>query len=579
MRMKGICEKKGTGMKKKVYSKISCILLLCIVISMLAGCGGNSSNSGDTSTSGSGGTASQGNGTAGQASTAQTQNVHKDVITFAMCGSDDSYNPYNHNSNYGDIVYDMICDHLVYVTFDGKFEPRLAESWDVSDDYKSITFHLNKNVKWHDGKPFTADDVVFTCQIVTNPEVVSNRRAYFSALEGTDDSGVALVANKIGVEALDDYTVVYRFKRPMDPSAFFSGDNRKHYFLPKHLLENVAPAQFHQSDFFKHPVGTGAFKFESMIPGDRVELVANKDYFLGAPNFDKLVMRTVQASNLVPGLMNGEIDILAGMGLANIPLEDWELAQDIEGVKAVSLPNYGYQLMVVNNQREYLNNPKVRLAMSKAINRQAIVYQLAKGEGEIMYGPMVSSHPYFNEEIRKDPYDPEAAKALLKEAGWDFNREILLMVPTGNKVREYSGPMIQQDLQAIGLKVKIQSSDLTSIIAMLKDDKCDFGLVGSSGSVDPDESRPNYIIDGGQNWGRVSDPKYAELAVKGLTLTSFEERKKVYDEYQKLIAEECPMIYLYSTNSLVAYRDFFDYVPMIDFALQNQKAYAWTFKK
>lgn len=511
------------------------------------------------------------------AACAETTSAHKNVITFAMCGSDDSYNPYNHNSNYGDIVYDMITDHLVYVAYDGSFEPRLADSWETNEDCTQMTFHLNHNVTWHDGEPFTADDVVFTCGIVTHPDVVTNRRAYFACLEGTDDSGVALTPYDIGVEAVDDYTVVITFKTPVDPSAFLCGDNRKWYILPEHLLADVEPALFHQCEYFQHPIGTGAFMFESMVPGDRVELVANPNYFLGAPNFDKLVMRTVTASNLVPGLMNGEIDILAGMGLANIPLEDWDLAQEIEGIRTESLPNYGYQIMSINHRREYMQDSRVRLAISKAINRQAIVDQLAAGEGAIMYGPLVPSHPYFNEEIAVDPYNPEEARKLLEEAGWDFDRELLLMVPTGNKVREYSGAMIQNDLQAIGMKVSIQYSDLTSIIAMLGNDECDLALIGSSGSVDPDESRPHYEIGGGQNWGGITDPKYSELAVKGKSLTTFEERKAVYDEYQKVIAEECPIIYLYSTNSLVACRDFFDYVPMIDFALQNHKVHAWTF--
>lgn len=561
---------------------IAILLAVMMMASVVTGCGsGGGDSPSDTSSPPPAAEQSSNVGaTEPSQGEAPASSIRKDVITFAMCGSDDSYNPYNHNSNYGDIVYDMITDHLVYVTYEGEFEPRLADSWEVADDFKSMTFHLNKNVRWHDGAPFTAADVVFTCQIVTHPETVSNRRAYFSSLEGTDDSGGAVVPNEIGVEALDDYTVVYKFKRSMDPAAFLSGDNRKHYFLPKHLLENEDPANFHQSEFFKQPVGTGSFKLVNIIPGDRVELEANMDYFLGAPNFDKLVMRTVQASNLVPGLMSGEIDILAGMNLANIPLEDWEMAKNIEGVTAVSMPNYGYQMMVVNNARPYLNDARVRLAFSKAINRQNIVDQLALGEGEIMYGgPLVSSHPYFNEDLRKDPYDPEGARALLEEAGWDFNRELLLMVPTGNKVREYSGPMIQQDLQAIGVKVQIQSSDLTTIIGMLNEDQCDFGLVGSSGSVDPDESRGHYQIGGGQNWSQTTDPRFEELANKGLTLTSFEERKVVYDEYQALIAAECPMIYLYSTNALVAQRDFFDYVPMIDFALQNHKAWAWTFKE
>ena len=117
---------------------------------------------------------------------------------MAMTSAADTLNPYNISGNYGDVIFDQIFDHLVYVTMDGKFLPRLADSWEMSDDYTVATFKLNENVKWHDGEPFTAEDLVFTAQLVTNKDVISNRRNYFSSVAGTDDNGVAEDPSKVG---------------------------------------------------------------------------------------------------------------------------------------------------------------------------------------------------------------------------------------------------------------------------------------------------------------------------------------------------------------------------------------------
>ena len=553
------------NMNRRILSLAMALLMVGV---LLAGCssGGNSSDTSNNASQSSGENTDQGgSGSGGE--------VRREVVSIGVTAEPNTYFPYAATSTSADYVYDFLYDRLVYTDYDGNFSPRLADSWESNEDGTVITFYLNHNVKWHDGEPFTAQDMVFAAQVATSPETTVTRRSYFASLVGTDDTGVCENMDELGVVAVDDYTLEYHFKTGVAISTFLYVDAQRYYPMPYHLLKDVPFSEMETNEYWQHPIGTGSFCFESATAGERVNLTVNPDYFLGMANMDKVVFRVMNSSSLAAALLSGDLD----MSISDVPMADMALLQGQENLVADPLPSFKYTYMTINCAKEYFQDTRIRQAFNMAIDRQEIVDQGLYGYGAIATSSLNEDNPYYNDAISGDPYDPEGARALLEEAGWDFDRELLLMVPTGNKVREYSGAMIQNDLQAIGMKVSIQYSDLTSIIAMLGNDECDLALIGSSGSVDPDESRPHYEIGGGQNWGGITDPKYSELAVKGKSLTTFEERKAVYDEYQKVIAEECPIIYLYSTNSLVACRDFFDYVPMIDFALQNHKVHAWTF--
>ena len=218
-------------------------------------------------------------------------------------------------------------DRLVLNRGDGTNEPRLASSWEVADDKKSITFTINENATWHDGEPVTAEDVAFTAQLVSDPAINSSKRSFLSYFEGVDDSGAELSEDSIGVEVLDGNKVKFNLKQPMDPDILLGVFNKNFFVLPKHILADKTVEEINGPDLWEAPIGSGPFKFGSSIAGEEIQLLCNENYCLGKPDFDKLVIRVVQSANLVAGLMSGDIDILAGSGLAAIPLEDWDTAK------------------------------------------------------------------------------------------------------------------------------------------------------------------------------------------------------------------------------------------------------------
>ena len=195
---------------------------------------------------------------------------------------------------------------------------------------------------------------------------------------------------------------------------------------------------------------------------------------------------------------------------------------------------------------------RLRQALAYAINRQLIVDKLLKGQGVVSQGPIVPVTSYYNPKIEgKYPYDVEKAKALLKEAGWDPNKEIALLTPTGNVVRELSADIIQANLAAAGVKVKIEKMDFPTLMARFGKGEFDLGLVGWSSVLDPDV-RSQYQTGGQYNFGKFSNKILDDLMQKGADTAVTAERKKIYDEFQIQFLEEVPVVPLYWPLPLVA---------------------------
>lgn len=520
--------------------------------------------------------------TATSEETSKLKSKQVDTVTIAMASACDTLNPYNITGNYGDVLFDMIFDRFFEYKYDGSITPRLATRYETGKDAKgnmTMTFYLDPRASWQDGEPLTADDVVFTAQLITNPKLTTNRRFYWAPLLGTDASGVCNNVADLGIKAIDKHTVQYTFKKTLAPDALLSNEVRFQYILPEHLLEKLDPAEAHKNSYYQHPVGSGPLKFDSMIPGDRYELSRNPGYFRGTVNMDKLVIRVMPPMNYAPALVSGEIDATIGHGLGSIPLDDWAFISKQKNIVAKSDPDLTYQYMTINHQKDYFKDPRVRKAISMAINRKAIVDQLLYGQGLIGLSSLPATNPFFNKEIGKDPYDPKAALALLTAAGWDFDRALDFAVPTGNVVREKSAALIQQDLAKIGMKTKIRMVDFPTEVVQLREGKTDFGLLGGGGSADPDDVRINFNIEGSNNFSKLPNQDLYNMMDKARTLQTRAARMEAYNKWQVACFTETPYVWLYHANSLAAYRgDVFATFPTQDFAMLNWHVLEWTFK-
>ena len=499
------------------------------------------------------------------------------VITMAQTGDWDTFMPMNTTNAGADNVIELMFDRLMVINTDGTFGPRLAESWETNEAQDKITYHLNENAKWQDGEPVTAEDVVYSAQVASSSEYSYLRRIRMQYFAGTDETGCETSTDSIEVAALDDHTVEFTLKTPMDPAIIYALVNRDFFIMPKHLLDSISDADLVNDAFWQKPIGSGPCIFDSMESGVSIEFKANKDYYLGAPDFDRLVFKKVQSTNLLSGLMSGDIDVLSAN--SQIPLADWEAAKNTQGIVTKSIPTFAYQYMAMNTARDYLTED-VRHAISLAINRQVIVDQLLQGEARIAIGPLAEDHPYFDEKLLPIEYDPEKAKSMLEAAGWDSNRELQVLVSTGNEVREKSAILIQQDLQKIGIKTKIQTLDFPTLLTNARNGDYDLCFIGSSGSVDPSESVPNVTAGYMNNFAQLSDPTLGQIGESGAKEITFEARKKIYDQYQEELFKQMPMAFLYHTNDLFAYNEKLENVRegAIDYNI-NKNVWEWKVNK
>ena len=537
---------------------------------LLTACGGGSSSSTQT-------TAAAGNSAETSAAAEAGSTGGEKVITMAQTGDWDTFMPMNTTNAGADNVIELMFDRLMVINTDGTFEPRLADSWETNEAQDKITYHLNENAKWQDGEPVTAEDVVYSAQVASSSEFNYLRRIRMQYFAGTDETGCETGTDSIEVAALDDHTVEFTLKAPMDPAIIYALVNRDFFIMPKHLLDSISDADLVNDAFWQKPIGSGPCIFDSMESGVSIEFKANKDYYLGAPDFDRLVFKKVQSSNLLSGLMSGDIDVLSGN--SQIPLADWEAAKNTQGIVTKSVPTFAYQYMAMNTARDYLTED-VRHAISLAINRQVIVDQLLQGEARIAIGPLAEDHPYFDEKLLPIEYDPEKAKSMLEAAGWDSNRELQVLVSTGNEVREKSAILIQQDLQKIGIKTKIQTLDFPTLLTNARNGDYDLCFIGSAGSVDPSESVPNVTAGYMNNFAQLSDPTLGQIGESGAKEITFEARKKIYDQYQEELFKQMPMAFLYHTNDLFAYNEKLENVRegAIDYNI-NKNVWEWKVNK
>lgn len=549
-----------------------CMKSLVLAFGLLAALSGCSAPSAPSDTKAAVAAQETGGGQeAGQTAPADTSAAPK-TVTMAMTAPWDTLVPFNTTNANSDVVLELLYDKLVVVKADGTFKPRLADSWSIDEEtHTKITFNLNKDAKWHDGTPVTADDVVFTVELMASPDISVARRSKIALFSGTD-GGIRVEEEEFGVKAIDANTVEFTMKETASLEYMLSIMFRDFYVLPKHKLAEIEVKDLLAADFWKAPIGSGPCKYESEISGERMEFVANKDYHINAPEFDRFVVKVVPASNLLSGLMNGEIDIVAGAGIGNIPLNDWDMAEQQENLVTEAVESLAYQYLTCNTK---LIPQTVRQAINMAINRDALVNNLMRGYGIPAPGPLAPSHRYFNEALLPIPYDVEQAKQMVVESGFDTSKTYRLNVSKGNEVREKSAPMVQQDLAKIGINVEIITTDHPTLLSTARKGDYDFALIGSGGSPDPGESVLNVTPGHLNNFSQNEDPSIGDMGRNGLYQLSYETRKPYYDKYQMLLREQCPFVWLYFQKDLVAYNKKISNVCFEDYCLMNRCVWEW----
>ncbi|MBQ4040465.1 MAG: hypothetical protein IJC91_04935 [Oscillospiraceae bacterium] len=418
------------------------------------------------------------------------------------------------------IVTNNIYDTLLGVTPGSELTNRLAESYELSEDGMSITFNLREGVLFHNGREFKASDVVYT----------------FNRLKGDESPKAGDYANITGIEAVDDYTVKFTTETldVMLPTLFA-------YPWSAIVPEEAA------DDLKMNPVGTGAFKFVEWIPQQSITLVRNDEYWGDAAKLEKINYSLVpDATSLMAGLQIGDFDMIPLAG------EQVEILEATPGYKVVSGPQNAVQIMALNITREPLNNVKVRQAISMALNKDEIIDACVWGFGSKIGSHLPTTSAYYVDTNDVMPYDVEAAKALLADAGYPDGFEISLSLPKTYQQHVDAGQVIADQLGKIGIKVNIDIVEWGYWLSDIYGGEHNFDMTvtGHTGRLDPYAFLTRYYSTSGDYISLVTG-EIDELLASALDELDETKRRETYDEIQHILAEQLPAIYIQTPDQMV----------------------------
>lgn len=443
---------------------------------------------------------------------------------------------------------------LMELDADLNFEGMLADSI-TTEDNKNFIVHIDDAATWSDGTPVTADDVVYTALRLASP-VIGNTAMMYYVFEGVGDDGfVEEGAESIdGIQKVDDKTVQFTTKEEMPITTFENSYARYLLTLPKHVIEQYSEEELSTADWFNHPdVVSGPFIVTDFDVDHYISYEANKDYWKGAPKIDKLNIKIVDGSQLYAGLQSGEIDITQ-QTMSDIPQEDYESVEALDNVDVV----YGSP---VTNQSVFIqtkNVPdvKVRQAMLYAIDRQQILEELLNGHGEIVDGFLSSASPFYDDSLTPVSYDPEKAKALLEEAGWDGSQTIRFYVNSGDSTFVNAASIIAAEWAAVGIKAEIQTVDFATLMSVAGTE--DYDVLAVQYTYAPVDPYPDvaWLLGGEGSWTGYSDDTLNDALTKSQLTSDPEETKELFSVVDKKVQEDVPMFsaYVISAQGAVSKR-------------------------
>ncbi|HVL24182.1 MAG TPA: ABC transporter substrate-binding protein [Thermomicrobiales bacterium] len=436
-------------------------------------------------------------------------------------------------------------------------EPDLAESWEANADGTLYTFKLRQGVTFHDGQPFTAKDVKFTWELIAHPENVTAAQLYsfFSKITGAEAYHAGEAEEITGIKVVDDYTVEVTLDSPWAP---FLTIGANQYIVPQHILGEVEVGKILEHEYARAPIGTGPFKFVAWQAGDSIIGEKFDEYYAGRPALDQVVLRVavLDDNTKITALRSGELNA------TTLTLVGLDSLGDDPSVHIVQAPGRANQYLEFNLAKPIFADVKVRKALSYGVNRQAIVDAVYQGRAKIYN----SVFPYDWWATKQDTTlfdnDPEQAKKLLDEAGWVVGDDDGIREKDGEKFSftlialDNGWPIVlQQQWKEIGVDMKIETVDFPTLSTQFYTTHI-FDAVGMnvpySLYTDPHYSLPGYFLSA-NNRNAYKNPKSDELIIAAASTNDQEERKKLYYDWQEVIAQDVPHLWIANPDEVSAY--------------------------
>ena len=445
-------------------------------------------------------------------------------------------------------VGNMVYDGLVKADKDLNYVGAMAESWQFSPDCLQLTWKLKRGINWHDGHPFTAEDVMFTYQAMINPKTPTAYKEDFLAVKHA--------------EIVDPYTFRVTYTRPLAKAV----QSWSMWMLPKHLLEKyVAEGKLKESPENSRPVGTGPYRFQEWKSGEKVVLVSNHNYYAGRPYLGRIVYRVIPNQGTIFLELKAK-----GVDLASLTAIQYSRQTEYpafrKAYRKYRYPSSAYTYFGFNLKDPRFADRRVRQAFAHAINKQELIEGVLMGLAREATGPIRPGTWAYTDKVARYEYSPEKAKALLAQAGFKDNGDGLLRdkdgkpfsftirTNQGNEERKKVAEIIQQRLAAIGVTTEIQVIEWASFIKeFIKKKRFEAVVLGWGVGTDPDQYGVWHSSQMGPdqlNQISYANPEVDRLLEDGRASCHQQERVKYYHRFQEVLAEDQPLVFLYFRDAL-----------------------------
>lgn len=442
------------------------------------------------------------------------------VVRTAINSDIDSLDPWLSAASDAEAIMSNVFEGLLWFDEQGELTPALAKSWEVSDDQLVYTFHLQEGVTFHNGKEFSAEDVVYSLNKLSGlggEEPLSSR---FTQLES--------------IQSPDPMQVVVTLKEA--DSSFLAA-----------CVEAILPAGY--DDQATKPVGTGPFAFEKYEPAQKVVLKRNENYWnkekvASVEQAEFYIMSEPNA--IVSALQSGELEF-SGIDPKSVPAVESEF-------EIISAPQNMVQLMALNNKRAPFDDVRVRQAINYAINKDEIIQAVADGYGTPLDSNMSPSMSlYFNEDVTKYPTNIDKAKELLKEAGYADGFKTSVTVPSNYPFHVDTAQVIAAQLQQVGIELEIKQVEWgVWLDEVYTNADYDSTIIGLTGKLDPHQVLGRYESSYKKNFVGFSDPTYDQLIKEAVLEKDEQKRIQMYKQCQQILAEQAASVYIMDPHLVVA---------------------------
>lgn len=450
-----------------------------------------------------------------------------------------------------------------YATLD--IIPLLAESWDISDDKLTYTFHIRKGIKWQDGVPFTSGDVVFSFNMIMDPKVDSpHLRSYYRDIKS--------------VKASDDQTVVFTYSKPYFLALEFCGGMP---VVPKHIFEK---GDFNSNPAGRNPVGTGPYKFIKWNTGREIVLQKNEGYWGDKPNIEQIVFRIITDSTVAfQVLKREELDF---SGLTPIQWARQTSSNNFSrNFKKFSYFTPNYSFIGWNTRRPFFSDSRVRVAMTHFVNRELILDKILYSLGSVVTNPFFINSPEYDKYIKPYPYDPQEGERLLDEAGWidhdgdgirdkdGVKFEFEFLIPNGSENAEKISTILKEELDKAGINMEIRNTEWAVFTTRLNERKFDAVTLGWSMGVesDPYQIWHSSQIEKGSNFVGFSNKEADKLIDKARSEFNRDKRIEIYRRFSEIVHDEQPYTFLFCIKSTVALNNRFNGVVVYPLGLEPRE--------